>query len=169
MATSTSIPMSATLEELQDYSRPNLQDFIRTYKPSIGVTANRPELLKRAILIHKNYQKEIDRDIILIESTTDISKKRKIFEKSTLKWQTYKLLKRSVIPKDFDIIVICNFLTNMNIAMDDSVEQAGTKKPARKGKEMYHSRKVQLVEFALDQKFIYFRSNIISSYGYEIR
>ena len=159
--------MNVTVEELNTYKIKELQDFIRTYKPSINVTGSKPELLKRAILIQENYQNEIDKEIELeVESSTsDLSKKRKIFEKSTLKWQSYKNLKRSLIPQTFDDIVISNFLTNLNVVMDDTMEQTGTKKPARKGKEMYKSRKVQLVEFALDQKYILFRSNIIASYS----
>ena len=164
--------MNVTVEELQTYKIKELQDFIRTHKPSIGVTGSKPELLKRAILIQENYQNEIDQEIELgVESSTtsDLSKRRKLFEKSTLKWQSYKNLKRSLIPQNFDDIVISNFLTNLNVVMDDTVEQTGTKKPARKGKEMYKSRKVQLVEFAMDQKLILFRSNIIASYANEIR
>ena len=116
-------PFNISLEELKGYKVKEIQDFIRTYKPSIGVTGNRDELLKRAILIYENYQSEIDKEIELedLEPLSDLSKRRKIFEKSTLKWQSYKNLKRNQIPQGFDDIVISSFLTNLNVVMDDAI------------------------------------------------
>ena len=97
----------------------------------------------------------------------DILKKRSIFENSNLLWSTTSA--SNLIPKAFCLEKVNEFLTSDLLLFGDEEIDAGTEKPAIKGRRMYLSEKTQFWECCKSDDNVLFRANIGASMVAECR
>ena len=149
-----------TDEQFDKMKREEIIEFLRSRgKRRSGLKA---ELLAYA----KAVAKETLEENIIADSNVleEILEKRKIFEDDTMQWSSFQSLKSSDIPKAFTMSVITNFLTKLHIQLDeDEVIDTEIDRHADKGRQMYFSRRIQMVETCSKDNFILFRANIEAS------
>jgi len=136
-----------------------LKEFLKKYDASL--TGNKDSLIRRAgnyYNLHGHKEKVENSCDELLKSLTE---KRKVFDRN-VEWKDISLLKKSDLPV-LDDDVISKFLTICDINFGDEEIDCGTEKPAKKGKIMYYSEKIQLCEFALENDLVLFRANMSAS------
>ena len=88
---------------------------------------------------------------------------RKIFSDKRLSWKDISELPASSITKEMEDETIASFLTNYDFSFGEELIDCGTQKPAKKGKQLYLSEKIQLCEFSKDQSQLLFRCTMSAS------
>lgn len=97
--------------------------------------------------------------------------KRKVFENSAHLVKTNISAFEFNSPKEFKLNqrTVNNFLTQRLVEIEEEVVQTGIEKPADKGKDLYHSNFIQVVEFCFSGNFIIFYSMIEASMVNKVR
>ena len=111
-------------------------------------------------------------DLVLdLDTFKEIESKRKCFDSADLIWTDYTKLNKNVIPNGFGLDVITKFLTETFIKAynDQNPVETGIENPAKKGSQMYKSKKVQMVEWSIDKNLILFRAHVMGSLKQELR
>ena len=160
---------------LDSYKVHELMDFIKSRRPNLrcsGWGKDRLKNLAKSILKHQNDSNQpklvLDMDVF-----HEIELKRKCFANHDLNWMDYTKIKKKQIPSGFGQYVIHKFLTETFIKAFEGQEAVATgiKRAADKGSQMYKSKKIQFVEFSVndDPNLILFRGHVMASYKKEIR
>jgi hypothetical protein len=132
------------------WSKPQIQAFLKAR--NLKTTGNKPKLLDLAIL----YKDELDCDALSFDEAA-LTTKREIFTvcKDWVNFQNNKV----DVPKEFEREVINKFLTSTEYLHGDNAEvvSSGTVKPAKKGRLLYSSEKIQSCEVGQHNGCILFR------------
>ena len=147
-----------SIQEIEKWTKPQLSNFLKSRGKQGFSSWNRPKLLEYAIQISQEEDMTIDDSILpsLVEN-------RKIFDAQDLQWQSYQVVKPADFPKDFDMFTITNFLTNVSIDFGDEQIQTGIDRRAKKGRSMYTTGKIHMVEASFKDNNLLFRGNIEAS------
>ena len=153
--------------EIEAMNKNELLSNLRTYGAK-GINAlNKPELIER---LKKLVNREIDfpsESKVNVDSKFQaILQKRTIFDKAGLVWSPE--CDSHSIPTGFSIMKIHNFLTEDSVLIGDEELDAGTEKPAIKGRQLYLSAKIQFWEYCKDNDLHLFRANISASMKQEV-
>jgi hypothetical protein len=144
-----------------------LKTFLRSKNQP--VSGNKPHLLGLAKLYAQDFDDQFNPNPeALSKCEATYITKRKIFDDpQILSWINIETQKAPV-PKDFNIDFINEFLTSTTFRFgefdDEEVISSGTEKPAKKGRLMYSSSKIQLCEFAILPDLVLFRCVMEASY-----
>jgi hypothetical protein len=134
----------------EKWSKPQIQAFLKAR--NLKTTGNKPKLLEMAIF----YQEELDCDAL---STVEdaLTKKREIFT-NCKEWVNFQN-KKVELPNGFEREVINKYLTSTEYLHGDNAEvvSSGTVKPAKKGRLLYSSEKIQSCEVGQHNGCILFR------------
>jgi hypothetical protein len=152
------------LPNLNSWKVTELKDFLR--QRGRQLTGNKATLIGLVKLYSAEHA-----DIRIIDEAQECSKvlekklddHRKLFDVSSLVWKDVQEIKTSDIPSDFDSLKINKFLTTLVLHVGDDIIDAGTQKPAKKGRRMYSSKKIQLCEFATNTTQLLFRATMEAS------
>ena len=155
---------SPSVEEINKWTKAQLGNFLKSRGKQGFSSWKRPKLLEYAIQISQEEDMKIDDSVL-----ASLNENRKIFDVQGLQWQSYEVLKVEDIPTQFDIISISNFLTNVTIDFGDEQIETGIRQPAKKGRKMYSSRKIHLVQVCLYSNNLLFRGHIEASMKNQFR
>jgi hypothetical protein len=72
-------------------------------------------------------------------------------------------IKQCCVPEEFDLTIINQYLTSMIFEEGDEFVPSGTEKPAKRGRLLYLSDKIQLCQSAEIADKILFRANVEAS------
>ena len=147
MATEGPLNLSDILTEdqIRNFSKNQLQFFLKIHQKP--VSGNKPDLIQRAILFRLSPCVSDKQDEGEIDST---------FSEPGLIWIGIEAATKSEIPVNFSISTITSFLSSVLTSQyqndseeeEDSIVDAGTKKPVVKGRLMYLSDKVNFAQFS---------------------
>ena len=152
-----SAPFSFTSEDLSAMTVTELKAFLK--KRGKKCTGVKEELLKLAHLFVDAQVLENDGKV-LADTFDQLKKKREIFTNNVIAWNRLPREKIPHIPPGFSNNKIESFLGSLSVVTSSStgeqvVTDFNTVKPAKKGRQMYASSKIQLVETAEhEQKFL---------------
>jgi hypothetical protein len=134
----------------EKWSKPQIQAFLKAR--NLKTTGNKPQLLA----IAKFYEEELDCDALSTDEAA-LTKKREIFM-DCKDWVNFQN-KKVGFPKGFEREVINKFLTSTEYLHGDNAEvvSSGTVKPAKKGRLLYSSEKIQSCEVGQHNGCILFR------------
>jgi hypothetical protein len=136
-------------------------------------SGNKAQLLERALL----YVDEDEVSSNLTPAEVLLNEKRKIFEDSKIQWSNVISPAKIKLPDGFadafDRNVINTFLTSTTYCFGSTGEEeavsSGTAKPARKGRQLYASNKIQFCEVGNSDGMILFRCTMAASLKKEFR
>ena len=98
-----------------------------------------------------------------------MKERREIFDQTELEWENITEFNSRIVPKDFNIVVICDFLTKILVKMEDELVESGSDRPSVKGRNMYHSVMVNKAEVSVTEELLFFRAEIGASMMNEMR
>ena len=173
-------PEIKSIEDLKGLLVDGLRDFLNAR--GVRVSGNRKELLHRAELY-------FDAPVIRTGGASargasarvasaggasagiSLPSDKSIFEDASLGdgWKELTPQTKVTIPKEFSIAVLTDYLTKLPVSLgaaaagDDEEVNAGTGKPVVKGRQMYVSKRLTLVEYTTSTTHIFFRANCDAS------
>ena len=156
--------------EVDSMSKNLLLHHLRQYGAKGVSNLNLPDLRKRLkSVIKRDIDFPSDKELDLSLKQKAIEDKRKIFDDNDLLWSS-ELNNISIIPENFSLQKISDFLTIDPVLIDGEEVDAGTEKPTLKGRKMYLSSKIQHWEFSKNQSgMVLFRANVDASMRSELR
>ena len=147
-----------------------LKDFLK--ENGLSTEGNKEALIQRAKSFaskkHELNTEHIPNSLDNLAQVLD--SKRKLFDEAHV-YKDISALDQNEIPQNFDLSIIEKFLTEWALFVEEEVVANLSQKPARKGRGLYNSLKIQIVEFSHDDilDLILFRATMDASMKKELR
>ena len=148
----------STRDSLSLMTVKQLKEFLRSKGPSVRLSGLKSELLKRALLYFDQPSEITPNEPTLVADQEELIQ-------PGLDWKDIEHFKSSYLPGSFSREVVESYLLEdlTIIDGDREITSIGAKKAARKGRDLYLSNKVHLMEFASKTGILLFRGNLESS------